>query len=127
MIESTARFTITRAGCTYIVPREHPAPDDVRRRLDGVLRDRVLTPDVLDALGPEADPAVWLIERLDVGVAIFDALEDDRVAELWGREIARAVAHTVRRGAGVLRFADRAAFIAQYVADAAAGRDGGKW
>jgi hypothetical protein len=122
-------FSVGRAECTYVVPRDHPAPDDVRHRIDGVFRDHVPAScaRAIHALAPEHDPSIVLIDRVDVELAVFDAIESDRLAALWSAEIARAIARLVRRGEGVLRFAGRAAFVAQYVADVAAGRDGGAW
>jgi len=122
-------FSVGRAECTYVVPRDHPTPDDARRRLDAQFRDLVpcSCARAVGALAPEHDPSIWLIERLDVELAVFDGIAGDRLAELWSAEVARAVARAVRRGEGVVRFADRAAFVAQFVADVAAGRECGRW
>jgi hypothetical protein len=73
-------------------------------------------------------PAVCLIERLDVDFAFAaDTLDDNALAQLWSQEIARGLAAAVRKGERAIQFPNRAAFVAQYVTDAAAGRANGRW
>lgn len=126
---ASSRFTVGRAACAYVVPREHPAPEDVRRRADVVFHERIPSAcaRVLSLLAPADDPSVWLIDRLDVDVALGGALDEHLLAETWSIEIARALAHRLNRGEGVVRFPTRAAFVARFIVDAASGRDAGKW
>ena len=124
---ATSRFTVGRAGCAYVVPREHPAPEDVRRDADIVFRERLPAAcgRALSALARDDDPSVWLVERLDVEVA-WAGSRDDLAGE-WSAQIARALTRTLHRAEGVLHFPTRAAFVARFIADAATGRDAGKW
>ncbi|MEA2236356.1 MAG: hypothetical protein QOC81_1080 [Thermoanaerobaculia bacterium] len=121
-------FSIGRAQSMYVVPREHAAAGDIRSRVDRVLRERVL-----EVLTPIVDaaftgPAVCLIERLDLDFAFaVDALDDDALAQLWSQEMARGLAAAISKGERVIQFPNRAAFVAQYVIDAAAGRANGRW
>src|SRR5687767_4072676 len=121
-------FNIGRAESVYIVPREHPAADDIRMRGDRVLREGL--PEVLPRIVEAAFPgmAVWLVERLDVDLAFAaDTLDDDALAVVWSQEIVRSLAHALHKREQVLCFETRAAFVAQYVADLAAGRAQGRW
>jgi len=121
-------FSIGRAESMYVVPREHPAAGDLRSRADRVLRERVV-----EALPPIVEAAlsgssVCLVERLNVDFAFAaDSLDDDALAQLWSREIARGLANAIRKGENVIQFPNRASFIAQYVTDVAAGRANGRW
>jgi hypothetical protein len=122
-------LSIGRAESMYVVPREHPAPGDLHSRTDRVLRERVVVdvlPRIVDAAF--AGPAVCLVERLDVDFAFAaDRLDDDALAQLWSQEIARGLATAIRKGESVIQFPNRAAFVAQYVTDVAAGRANGRW
>ena len=121
-------FSIGRAESTYLVPREHAAAGGIRSRADRVLRERVgeLLAPIVETIF--RGPSVCLVERLDVDFAVAaDSLDDDEFAQLWSQEIARNLAAAVRNGGNVIEFPSRAAFVAQYVTDVAAGRANGRW
>lgn len=121
-------LTIGRAESLYVVPRRHAAAESLRRRADDVLRERV--PEMLPALVAAAfpDSAVCLVERIGVDFAFAaGAFDDEELARRWSREIVRALDAALRKGEDVLHFPTRAAFVASYVADRAAGRADGRW
>lgn len=132
-MERTATLTIDRWTNTYRVPSDHPDPEDLRARLD-----RLVAAQVVDAcrrcLAPtvdESDSSVWLIRRVDIDL-ILDAssLAADRTGAAWGEQLAveiRRILDAGPSGDAVLRFRDHAAFVAQWVRDAAAGRTSGRW
>jgi hypothetical protein len=128
-----ASVNILRLEAVYVVPRGHPAPDDLRKRLDHLARkqlaescQRILT----RALDPK-DPSVWFIRHLDVGLALdAGALESDPVAEAWAAHVSKSLVQTVARGPdaeSVVYFPDRPAYLAQFVRDLAEGRAWSKW
>jgi hypothetical protein len=127
---AAARLTFGRVSTTYVVPRGTPAPDDVRRRGDAVLREHLfaaLAP-VLERMLPRNDETVWIIRRLDLDFPF--ALEQQSLAvlgETWAAELTRGLVRALRGGENVTRFPSRAAFLAQFVFDAALGRDAGCW
>ncbi|MBI5877235.1 MAG: hypothetical protein HZB53_06270 [Chloroflexi bacterium] len=124
---------IGRMNCTCLVPREHPDPERLRWRADGIARGR-LAPTLahwLDSTLDRADPAVWRIRRLDVELA-FDpsSLTDDSLGRTWSQrvlaQIGRALA-TGDDGVNVLRYDDRADFVAHFVLDLACGTAWQQW
>lgn len=132
-MEQPATLTIERWTNAYRVPADHPDPEDLRARLD-----RLVSAQVVDAcrrrLAPlidESDRSVWLIRRVDVDMILdASAIAADRTSTAWGEQLAveiRRVLDGGPSGDAVLHFRDQAAFVAQWVRDAAAGRAGGKW
>lgn len=117
----------------YLLPRGHPEPAAVRHRLDTLVERRLpdLTSRVLSAALDPADPRVWRIRRLEVGLAVdLGAVDDALLARAWAERLAREVKRLVTRGPDgeeVLCFDDRAAYLARFTADLAAGRAWGRW
>lgn len=125
-------MTIGRLNAVYLVPASHPSPESLRARLDPVLRDAgpALCAQMLGATFAD-DPALWLIRRLDVDLALdVGAVDDERITRAWGERVARHIADRVERGADgedVLRFPNRAVFLAQFAYDLAQGRAWTRW
>jgi hypothetical protein len=79
----------------------------------------------------DSDPSVWLIRRLDLGLALpaqpACAAES---ARQWGEHLAATIRKTISRGEendSLIHFPSRPAYVAQFVRDLAAGRAQGKW
>jgi hypothetical protein len=131
--QGNSSVTIERLHSIYLVPQQHPAPEDLRWRLDAVMGNRLAS--VCGQLLAQAlhadDPSIWLIRRLDVDLALdAGAVDDELLARAWGRRMATAIVRAIARGADgdtVLHFPDRAAYLAQFVGDLAEGRAWGKW
>lgn len=100
-MSNTSSTTIERLQCRYLVHQQHPAPEEVRSRLDGVARDYLA-----DAcsrwlsrfLDPH-DPSVWLIRELltDLSLDVGD-LDNHELAELWGRQVALCIIQAIAAG-----------------------------
>ncbi len=128
--------TIERLQCRYLVPAEHPAPDDVRVRLDDIVRRylvEVCSGWLTQFLDPD-DPAVWLIRQLNIDLSLdIGNLENDELAEVWGRQLAFSIIQTVATGADsesddtVRCYRNQAVYAAHFVADLAEGRAWSKW
>jgi hypothetical protein len=140
----SGRLSVGTLSATYLVPASHPDETGVRLRLDGVAR-RLGGPleAPLAQLAAERGEEVWLFRRLDAEVELDLAADDDALARAWADGVAAAVAARLgpRRSASargsragpveaaedVVCFADRAAQLAAFVADVAAGVAWDRW
>lgn len=123
--------TIRRFHTNYHVPDGTSDADAVRRRLDGLARERLpaVIATGLDVEGDE-DDEILIIRRLHLKLWL-DALslEEPEVAERWGRLLVQAVAEAILHGSSdnVVRFENRAHFVASYLADLLAGFSPHRW
>lgn len=126
------RLQIRQFRSKYLVSPQHPSPERVKDRLDEALTRR-LTPMLSAACSQwfsEKDPSVWLIRRLEIDVAVNAAWEREQLARATAMQIVRALGATLQGGAdqaNVRRFPDRAAYLASFLYDLAAGAAWGCW
>jgi len=128
-----ARVTVGRWESTYLVPAGHPAPQELRHRLDRCVTGRL--PEFCGASlagSLEHDPSsVWRIRELQLELSVdMPSLDEDAVARRWGEFLAWRIATLLRHGEqsdSILHFENRAAYLAQFILDLAAGRAWGKW
>jgi len=126
-------LTVAHHRGSYLVPWDHPRPEELRRRLDRVAEGRLpeLCARLLAAACDGGDDSVWLVRRLEVDLtADLGAVDDETLARAWSGRLARALARTLARGAdagNVVRFADRGEYLAAFVENLAAGRAGELW
>jgi hypothetical protein len=129
---SVGRVRIERFRAEYLVPAGHPSPARVQSQLDQAMsRD---LPQMLEAvlepwLGAD-DESLWLVRRLDLAVDVDVAWPRDRSARRWARQVAQELARALTDrsvGSGVIRFENRAAYLARFLADLAAGDAWGRW
>ncbi|HEX2094963.1 MAG TPA: hypothetical protein VHG28_21360, partial [Longimicrobiaceae bacterium] len=133
---------VGRFHADYLVPAAHPEAEGVRSRLDQAARGALLRGlrRTLAPLLDTSDESVWLIRRLHVELEVGAEWDGDRVARAWAAQIARALGRALAEGRsgpdaavwgdpgeGVLRFPDRAAYLARFLADLAAGDAWRKW
>jgi len=126
----TPRAAVGRVRAEYLVPREHPAPGAVRRRLDRVAAAAVEAGVRRAVEAAAGDDRVWVIRRLDLGVVLNPAADDPAVTGVWADRVAAALTRVFVAGPdgdNVLVFPTRAALVARYAADRAAGRPGAWW
>ncbi len=118
---------------TYVVPADHPAPHDLKARLDDLVTGDVaaICSQSLNSFVESSDSSVWLIRELSVDIALdVGRNEESRVAEAWGKRLAVEIRQVIARGEegdDVLRFPSRAAYLAQLVKDISCGNAWGKW
>jgi hypothetical protein len=117
----TDTLRIERLASTYLVPRDHPEPQRLRADMDEVARRHIseCCARAMSAVMDPADPSVWVIDevRLDLLLDVHSRSPED-IADFWARKIAATVRRVLADGAdgvGVLRFADRAAFLAHFL------------
>ena len=114
----TDRLLLERHHCRYRVHRAHPDPAGVRRRLDGVVAERIPArlADALTVVVPPGDGVV-VIRRLGVRV-LLGAGDPDILAatELWTRGLVTAIARALDRDDGnIIRYPTRAAYLAAFL------------
>ena len=123
---------IGRIRTEYLVASAHRWPDRVRSRFDDAAAGS-LAHNLSIAAGPlfpESDPSLWLIRRLEADLDVNASWDRERLAKQWASQIARVLAgHLEGSGDGqnVLRFDDRPAYVAGFLADLAGGSAWGKW
>jgi hypothetical protein len=106
----------------YLVPRGHPAPEDVRSKLDTVAETALR--DALSAtLYPYLDPsseAIWFIRRLKLDLSVNAAWDKDRLARVWATQFAKELVTTIESDGeerDIIKFENRAAYIRQFFTD----------
>jgi hypothetical protein len=128
----TSRLQIRRFRAHYLVSAQHPSPEQIKDRLDeGVMRH--LAPMLSAACSQwfsETNPSVWVIRRLEIEVGMNAAWERDQLARAITMQLGRTLGATLEDGAdqaNVRRFPDRAAYLASFLCDLAAGAAWGCW
>src|SRR5262245_34846010 len=129
---ATSALRVGRLNVTCLVPREHSSPLTLRSQM-AIIAERQLPSafaSVLGPLCPENDASVWFIRRLDVDVGVDASWESGRLAQVWSQPVTRELLRSVNSGedgGDVLRFANRAAYLAQFLCDLADGVAWSKW
>jgi hypothetical protein len=120
------QLSIQRLRTEYLVPATRAAPDTLRHRLDPVLAQRVGGAFARSLQPLASDGAVWVLRSVNIDFAMHvDGADDDDLARRWSGELARQVAQAMRLGPdgrNVLRFADRASYLAYFLGELAAGQ-----
>jgi hypothetical protein len=131
------RITMERWLNTYLVAStnssHHAAVQDVIRRIDHEIVENLplcCGRSLSYRLG-DARAEVWRIRNLDLSFVVdISAPAAVHVAQSWGDHVAASIQKILDDGAeggDILCFPDRAAYLAQYAIDRAAGRARGKW
>lgn len=123
---------VRKLRAQYLVSTNHPAPERVKARLDETIaKDLPATLSViLSRWFSSSDSSIWLIKRLELEVDLNVARNREQVAIRWAARIARDLVATLQSGEdgqNVLRFPDRAAYLARFLIDLANGRAWSKW
>src|SRR5690349_11111393 len=136
MVEATSRLPVGRLSIGRLaieaqIPRDQPLPPGIALRLEAMAREQ-LQPSLAAALAPlcpDNDPSVWVIRRLDLDFLVDAGWDRDRMTRRWAREFTQSltgILHGPLDG-NVLRFPDRASYLACFLRDLAADRAWGKW
>lgn len=128
---SPLSLRIRRWRNCYLVPSTHPSPHGVQRKLDDMLRHRMteaLAPihNHLTANDPEA---LYFIRRLPLEWHVDVAANIDELALHGAQVLAAALARVLAEGENdnVIRFRNRAAYLARFVSDCATGDAWQRW
>lgn len=129
----TNTLRILELETTYRVPRDHPEPMRLRAEMDDIVRNYLANccSRAIDAAIDPNDCSVWVIDeiRLDVLLDVHSAPPAE-LADFWAKKIASAVARVIANGEDgvrVLRFANRAAFLARFLRSLAEDRAWQRW
>lgn len=127
------RLSIGRINCQCLIPKEHPLPAALRDRVGAAMRGPVAgqVGRMVEAVVGPHSPAVWLIRRLDVALAV-DAgrAAEDELARVISAHITQKLAQKIaggEDGEDVLYFPNRAAYLAYFLNDLANGEAWDKW
>ena len=117
---------------TYVVPADHPHPQELRHRLDrAVDRFSENRGHFLAHTFDPQDPAVWRIRELAMDFSIdAGAADTDEVAQCWGQHLAARIQTVIAHNGhsdSALRFPSPAAYLAQFIFDLSEGGAWGKW
>lgn len=129
----SAQLSIRRLNATYFVPRKLPDAGAARSRLDAVIERRLaaMCSRLLAQMLDQGDTSVWLIRRLDFDLALdVGVVDEDLLTRAWASRIAASLARVIARGPdgqSVMRFPDRAAYLAHFLRDMAEGSAWEKW
>ena len=129
----TSSLRIGRLHNEYLAPRDHPAPECLRSELDEAARRYV--PDscgqALSLMLDPGDASVWVIDRISVDLLMdITILPAEQIAAIWARRMAESVVKTMASGEDgerVMRFPNRAAYLAHFLRDLAGGSAWNKW
>jgi hypothetical protein len=119
-----------RLHVTYELAGDHLAASLLKARLHDLACDQLAR-----ALGAAFEPyaktddtSVWLVRRLDVDVGLNAAASDDVVVGGWARQLSQSLSHKLDpQDPDVVRFDDRASYLARYIVERAAGTADTKW
>lgn len=129
---NVSRLQIRRFRADYLVSAEHSSPETLKARLDETIQQR-LAPALAIAFSPwfsESDTSIWLIRRLQFDVALNAALGLDQIAEAFTAQIGKSLGQALQEGAdagNLLRFPNRAVYLAAFLADLSDGAAWSKW
>lgn len=124
---------IGRLANTYLASRGHPAPERLRSELDELARHRISAccERALSELIDPRDKSVWVIDELNVDFLMdVSAAPPEELAAFWAAQIAQSLFKTFCAGPDgehVIRFKDRAEYLARFLRDLYDGRAWGKW
>lgn len=128
----TNRFQIRRLQSQYLVSSEHPSPVSIKERLDESL-SRNLTQALSAAFSSwfsENDESVWLIRRMKIEAVVNAAWDRDKFTRVMTMQIGRMLGAILQGGGdseNVMRFPNRAAYLARFLSDLADGLAWGRW
>jgi hypothetical protein len=132
MSTTSGRLRVASLDATYLVAEGHPSPERLARQLDDIVRKELPAAlrTTLMPLLKSSDPSLWFIRRLDVPVDVNAGWEPNAIARSWAQRISRTLAQDLSGagdGSNVIRFPDRAAYLARFVVDAASGDAFSHW
>jgi hypothetical protein len=130
--EHASTLHVERFRCQYLIPADHPAPVEIKAKLDSDIQDRLPRnlAALLSRLLPTSDEGIWLIRRLEVDLDLNLTWESDRLMGQWALSIARSLVLFLQEdgdGHDVLYFPNRPSYLARFILDLIQGSAWGCW
>gem|GEM_PF-5397950 len=130
-LSSVPALRVRRWQTRYCVSSSHPAPNEVQQKLDQALRTR--TAEALAAvcarvLAADEDSLIF-IRQLKLEWHVDAAGDADQLARHSAQTLVKALAQALATGENdnLIRFRDRAAYLARFIGDCAAGDAWQRW
>jgi len=127
-----SRLQVRRFRAEYLVPARHPSLEGVKDRLHHELSGQLATTlsSALASWFSDSDPSIWLVRRLDIDVAVNTAWTSEQLTRAFTNRFGRTLAATLDESAerdNVVHFSSRAAYLACFLQDLAAGHAWQHW
>lgn len=115
----------------YLIASDHPAPQSVKQRLDDAL-SKNLADSLRVALSSwfsDDDPSIWFVRQLDINLDLNLDWNPEQVGKTWANQLVRKLSRDLKEDSahGIIRFPNRAAYLASFLRDLAAGDAWSKW
>jgi hypothetical protein len=115
----------------YLIASDHPAPQSVKQRLDDAL-SKNLADSLRVALSSwfsDDDPSIWFVRQLDVNLDLNLDWNPEQVGKTWATQLVRKLSRDLKEDSahGIIRFPNRAAYLASFLRDLATGDAWSKW
>lgn len=127
---SISSLFVERLHNRYLVPAEQLDAELLRDRLEWSVRGDLPTAlaSLLDRALKSDDPSVWFVRELALDFAVNTEIDHGVAARVWAEQIACELIETMGcPDAGVIRFSNRAAYLAQFLGDILDGAAWDKW
>ncbi|HVZ40999.1 MAG TPA: hypothetical protein VHI13_17085 [Candidatus Kapabacteria bacterium] len=120
---------IERFEAEYVLPAGIADPEEVQRRLDGIVAAEIERVWDEETGALDEGEMIYFIERVHVDLNLSVTGMDDRVmARAWARAIQQEIARTIARNEpGVVVFENRADYLAAFLHDLLHGAAWGRW
>jgi hypothetical protein len=115
----------------YLIASDHPAPKTVKQRLDDAI-SKTLPDSLRVALSSwlsDDDPSIWFVREMNVNLDLNLDWNTDQVGKTWATQLVRKLASDLKEdnAHGIIRFPNRAAYLATFLRDLAGGDAWSKW
>ena len=127
-----SRLQVRRVRAEYLVPADHPSPERIKDRLDRELSVQLATTlsSAFASWFSDTDPSIWLVRRLDIDLAVNTGWSSEQLTRAFTAQFGRTLGATLDDSAernNVVHFSSRAAFLASFLQDLAAGHAWKHW
>jgi len=120
------RLQIRELTAEYLVPAQHPSPEQIKDRLDRTLTKQ-LAATLTSAFSlwfSESDRSIWFVRQLEIDVAVNAAWNTEQLSRAFTQQIGRTLGNTLQESGerdNVVHFASRDDYLARFLSDLAAG------
>ena len=125
------RVIVRKWSSTYLVPNTHPNPARIRDRLDASVHDDLpaALASPMTALLAGQDDELIFVRRLELDFSVDAGWDRDAIAAQCAQALGSRLARELLSAdsTNVIRFTNRAAYLARFLADRSTGDAGSRW